>query len=430
MRKIAFLRSIEIQQTVPYLVELGAALRARGVVGKLFYTDGECGPDEFPGESEKLPAGVSVAQTLDRIRAWGADGVVSLSIPDENALRDALVCERLAADGIPTVMHSAAATGLMANKWETKQLVRAHGLDTPEGILVDGDLLNDRTVPVPAYRNYLGERAAELGYPLLSKPLWDCLGNGIRLIAGPAELDRYLDEPYDGNVVLERCLTGELCSVELVGSAGDYVVQPLLWKGPTGGEPTFAFSTVRYTAPRPDADALFAPVAEKLRGLCAALELSGSVEVEMIHHGDRFEVIEINPRVSGSTSLSIAASGLNTYVSMVDILFGEWGTRHDRGSGAARRVALQVPTAPMSPAADADARAALDVVRSSSFTVDGVRYANMVITCEYADVPRLGAVLDELTARHGFLTPRVRADVDVALAGVRGADRAALAPTP
>ncbi|GAA3028895.1 ATP-grasp domain-containing protein [Actinokineospora globicatena] len=427
MRKIAFLRSIEIQQTVPYLEELGVALRERGLVGKLFYTDGECAPGEFPGEVEKMPAGVSVAETLRRIREWGTDGVISLSIPDENALRDALVCERLAAEGIPTVMHSAAATGLMANKWETKLLVGAHGLDTPEGVLVDGDLLNSRTLPVPAYRDYLVERAGELGYPLLSKPLWDCLGNGIRFLADQGDLDGYLDEPYDGNVVLERCVAGELCSVEVVGAAGDYVVQPLLWKGPTGGAPTFAFTTVRYTAPRAEADERFAPVAERLKRLCAALEVTGSVEVEMIYVDGRYEVIEINPRVSGSTSLSIAASGLNTYVAMLDILFGEWGQRHDATSGSAKRIALQFPTTPLDDAADADIRATLAVVRSSSFTIDGTRYANTVITCEYSDVDTLGAHLDELSRRHGFLIPEVRAAVDDVLAGVRAAIDPALA---
>ena len=416
MKKVAFLRSIEIQQTVPHLDELGTALRECGLVGKLFYTDGDCRPGEFPGEAEKLPAGVSVEETLRRLRDWGADGVVSLSIPDENALRDALVCEQLA---VPTVMHSVAATALMANKWETKLLVGAHGLDTPEGMLVDGDLLNDRTLAVPAYRDFLGQRAAEIGYPLLSKPLWDCLGNGIRFIAGPDDLEKYLFQPYNGNVVLERCLSGELCSAEVVGADGDHIVQPLLWKGPTGGAPTFAFTTVRHTAPRPEADERFAPVAERLRRLCSALGVRGSVEVEMIYVDGGYQIIEINPRVSGSTSLSIAASGLNTYVAMLDILLGRWRRRYDPSLGTARRVALQFPTSPLTPDADADVRSTLDVVRSSSFTVDGQRYANMVITCEYSDVDALGDTLAALSQHHDFVAPRVRDAIADVLAGVR-----------
>ena len=46
-------------------------------------------------------------------------------------------------------------------------------------MLLDGDLLNKRNVSVPAYHDLILRSARSIGYPLLTKPLWDCLGNGI-----------------------------------------------------------------------------------------------------------------------------------------------------------------------------------------------------------------------------------------------------------
>ncbi|MFC1411268.1 acetyl-CoA carboxylase biotin carboxylase subunit family protein [Streptacidiphilus sp. N1-12] len=415
MRRIAFLRSIEVQQTDPYLNRLRLLARDRGLTFKLLFTDGECGPEDFPGEAEKLAADVSPAEIVERLRHWGADGVVSLSIPDENSVRDAVVRESLAEYGIPMVMHGLDATTVLANKWETKQAVRRHGLATPEGLYLDGDLLNQRNVKVPAYHDHVRRQAHRLGFPLLSKPLWDCLGTGIRFLPDDRALDAYLDAPYDGNTVLEKCLPGELCSVEIVGTAGDYVAQPLIWKGPTGGAPSFAFSQVRYAAPRPLQDEQFRPVLDRLLDLCAGLELHGAVEVEMIHDGESYQVIEINPRVSGSTTLSIAASGDNTYAGLVELLLGEWaGTA--RSFGARRRLAYQVPTRPLDPELLAELGRRLDLVRASSFHIDGHTYANMVLTCAFDGAAALADELGALTGQYRLLTPAVLAETRQLLA--------------
>ncbi|MDH6135818.1 hypothetical protein P3T37_005235 [Kitasatospora sp. MAA4] len=411
MARIALLRSIEIQQTDPYVGQLSSLCKELDLQLKLFYTDGECAPGDFPGESEKLASDLSSEAIAELILAWGADGVISLSIPDENSLRDAVVKERLAAHGVPMVMHGLDATCALANKWETKLVLAAHGLASPAGLLIDGDVLNGRNVPVPAYRDFLTAKASEIGYPVLSKPLWDCLGTGIRFLPDQDALVAYLDDPYDGNTVLEKCLSGELCSVEIIGRTGSYAVQPLIWKGPTGGAPSFAFGTVRYTAPRQEPDAHFEPVAERLRGLCEGLGIEGAIEVEMIYADGDYHVIEINPRVSGSTTLSIAASGSNTYAGLIHLLLGNWA-QESRGFGERRRLAFQLPICPPTPALSAVLGQRLDLIRASSFHIDGRTYANMVVTCEFDGTATLAATLLELTLEHGLLAPPVLAELE------------------
>jgi carbamoylphosphate synthase large subunit len=405
--KIAFLRSIEIQQAQPYVNGLAEVFDDRDIEAKLFYTHGDCLATDFPGQAEKLALDASCDEVVHHILSWGADGVISLSIPDENALRDAVVKERLSEHGVPMVMHAVETTRRLANKWETKETVTGYGLDTADGIFVDGDLLNGRGVHVPAYRCYLESKGCELGFPLLVKPLWDCLANGIQYIEDAAAWSAYLQRPLAGNATVEQCLTGELCSVEILGRRGDYVFQPLIWKGPTGGEPSFTFGQLRYAAPRQVADRDFARVRERLSQLCAGLDLDGSVEVEMIYRARRYHIIEINPRVSGTTSLSVAASGCNTYACLVDMLMGRWTTEQAQQLGRRRRLALQFPTRCLDDAALETATELLNVVRASSFHIDGESYANMMITCEDEDCTRLMSVLTSLCAEHDVVSPSV-----------------------
>ncbi|MFF3878142.1 acetyl-CoA carboxylase biotin carboxylase subunit family protein [Streptomyces sp. NPDC001978] len=411
MARIALLRSIEIQQTAPYIRQLDGLAAEAGLTLKLFYTDGDCGPDDFPGEAEKLPPGLSCDEIAERIVAWGADGAVSLSIPDENSLRDAVVREKLAAHGIPMVMHGLDATCVLANKWETKQMLARYGLATPAGLLVDGDLVRGRNVQAPAYQDFLLAKAEKLGYPLLSKPLWDCLATGVRFLPDAEALRSYLAEPYDGNTVLETCITGELCSVEIVGRPGHYALQPLIWKGPTGGAPSFVFGTVRYTAPRPGPDEHFRPVAERLVRMCDDFGIEGAVEVEMIYADEDYRIIEINPRVSGSTTLSIAASGDNTYTALLAVLLGTW-EQQAPGFGRRRRLALQLPICPPTPELTALLGERLDLVRASEFHIDGQAYANTVLTCELDRTDELAETLRSLTASHGLLRPAVLAEAE------------------
>ncbi|MGW0615720.1 ATP-grasp domain-containing protein [Streptomyces sp. NPDC002788] len=366
----------------------------------MFYTDGSCTPADFPGEAAKMSADITPNQVVGHLLEWQPDAVISLSIADENALRDALVKEELAAHGVPMVMHSVEATRRLANKWDTKELVRSFGLDTPDGMLLDGDLLNGRSLAVPAYSELVERSALRFGFPLLTKPLWDCLANGVAFLDGKADLRSYLRSPYNGNAVLEKCLRGELCSVEIVGRRGEYLFQPLIWKGQTGGKPEFTFGQLRYAAPRPAAEADFAPVARILRGMCEEIGIEGAAEVEMIYVNGTYQIIEINPRVSGSTTLSIAASGCNTYARLVDLAMNRWSkTLAHEWEQAPRRLAFQFPVTVLASDAEHAMEAELDLVRASRLHIDGVDHGNVILSCRSTEADHLIPKLRSLNER-------------------------------
>ncbi|WP_051839022.1 ATP-grasp domain-containing protein [Streptomyces sp. NRRL F-5126] len=396
MTRLAFLRSIEIQQTRPYLGMLRYRFTREGIVARLFHTEGDCGPEDFPGSAERVDPGVTPDVLARQVLAWRPDAVVSLSIPDENALRDAAVKERLERQGVPVVMHGLDTVNLLSNKWETKRVIAEHGLAQPDAVLLDGDLLNGRGLPVPAFRDVVLHQAQSLGYPLITKPLWDCLGNGMHVLADEDELSDYLRQPYNGNLMLERFTRGELCSVEVVGARGHYVVQPVIWMGPADDGPSSTFQRLRYVAPRPEADAAFAPVAQRLVRLCRSLDIEGALDMDMIYVDGEFHVLEINPRVSGATTLAIAGSGLNTYDCLVSMACGQWPHRLPAAAGQARMIALQFPLCSCGEDTDRLLADTLDLVRTATYHIDGVSVPNAVVTCAYDDALRLPPRLREL----------------------------------
>ncbi|MFE7271456.1 ATP-grasp domain-containing protein [Streptomyces sp. NPDC057623] len=394
VQKIAFLRSVEIRRADPYIQRCVRDLSRLGIESCLFHTHGTADDGDFPGERRRLDADVTPAELAREVTRWGADASVSISLPCENALRDATVKELLDARGIPTVMTPLPSTLALCDKWETKQLLVRAGLDTPRGVKVDSDLLAGRGVAFPAYADTLRASAARLGHPLLSKPLWDSTSMGIRALPDTAALDAYLSDPPEVSAVIEECVSGALCSVDIVGEPGKYRVLPVCWTGTAGAEPVFTFADLRWCGPRPKADADFAPVAARLTALCEELGVQGSVNVDMIYTGSRYVVLEINPRIGGATTLSCAASGTNTFDALAAMARRDYTPAPVRRTGWAieflspERLAAAVRT---------ELTVRLKVITAHELVIDGTSHGDIVVfTVAEGDEQRTVEQLEEL----------------------------------
>ncbi|MFD8859284.1 ATP-grasp domain-containing protein [Streptomyces vinaceus] len=422
MRKIAFLRSVGIRRADPYVQRAVRALAAEGIEAGLFHTSGAAGDEDFPGHRQRLDRAVTPRELADAVAAWGADAAVSISLPCENALRDAAAKAFLDAEGIPTVMTPLAATMLLVDKWETKRLCERAGLPVPEGFRVDSDLLAGRGLAVPGYRDALRVRAEQTGYPLMAKPVWDSTSMGIRALRSPADLDAYLDAHVDAHIgahigaridaplphgpaavsaVVEQVVEGDLCSVDIVGRPGAYTVLPLCWTGRAGAEPVFTFADLRWCGPREEADAAFGEVARTLVDLCESLGVYGSVNVDMVHTGGRFVILEVNPRIGGATTLSCAASGTNTFTSLARMARGLPVT-----GGTARRAGWAIEFLAgdgVPPEVVAELRRSVSVVTAHELVIDGASHGDIVvITLAEGEEERTVKALTELHEATGF----------------------------
>ncbi|MGH3438147.1 MAG: ATP-grasp domain-containing protein [Sciscionella sp.] len=320
---LTFLRSIEVAQATPFLAYSIQQLRRRGVQSQMYYTDGECTPADFPGRATKIPPEVTATEICTILADHDRPALVSLSIPDENAVRDAFVKEQLEHRGGRVVCCNALMASTFANKWATKSVLTAHGISVPDAVPVDGDLLNGRGPNYVEYTSVLRTQVRKLGYPVLVKPLWDCLGNGIVYLANERDLNTYLTAPGPGNAIIERCITGTLCSVEVLSCDGRVYIQPIALKGPANGPPSFAFTQVRHTRAL-STDPADQDLATRLTQLCNSGGIEGAIEFEFVYDGSDYICIEVNPRVSGSTGISIAASGVNTYYQLARMALRPW----------------------------------------------------------------------------------------------------------
>ncbi|MGW6698540.1 ATP-grasp domain-containing protein [Nocardia sp. NPDC055049] len=412
MKRIAFLYTDEFHWSAPYLDVALSRLGAE-ITAKLFFIENEREVQDFPVEAEQLKPGMDCDQLVDKLLEWGADGVISLPMYDQETMRDAVVKDHLADRGIPMIMHRPEVIRMFSSKWDTKEVVRRFGIEASDGILIDGDLLNGRGPAVYGYPAYVRRRALELGFPLLVKPLWDCGANGICFIENELALINYLQDPYDGNAVLEQCLEGELCSVEIVGHDGSYVIQPLIWKGRTGSAPPFmASDRFRYCIPRREADDAFAPIAARLRTMCTTLGVEGVIEVEMIYVENTYRVIEINPRLSGTTTLSIAASDCDTYGCLVAMLLGNWTEEYARSGERRMRSAFQFPVLRLTDELVYALELDFGLVRTRSFTFRGREFHDVVVTCEFTETALLKSKLASLQSRFNLLTRALAAEAD------------------
>jgi len=282
---LAFLRSIEVEQAHPHLAECHSWLNEQGVTSHLIYSDGDVSPRLFGGETTRLPeagALVDFASAFEHTVPPGGVGV-SISIPDENVVRDAVLGSSQTTGGRTVLAPSVSVALTLSSKWETKHALRQHGIPTPRGFYIDGDLLAGRASVQMEYAPALNALARNLTFPVLVKPVWDCLGNGMVQFDERESFSEWLTVGgMNVNCVVEELVDGELCSVEVISDGESVLMQPIVWKGPTISAGTFAFEQVRWSNSSIDMDTTDPGLAIRIRDMCRRDGLRGAYEFEFI----------------------------------------------------------------------------------------------------------------------------------------------------
>jgi len=378
MRRVAYIRSIETRQARPFLRDAALALTGEGAEPILVHTDDVVDDDDFAGETVAVAQTVDAAELVTVLRRLRVDLAVSISIPDNSSVRDAVVRQLIQERGdIDVVAHPVELAATFADKHSTKTLLERFSIATPRSVYVDGDLLNGRSPGYPDYVHVLSDRLDAVGYPAIVKPLWDCLANGMVVVRDREAFRRLVaDGALTGNALVERCVDGRLCSMEVITDGRTTFCQPMVWKGWSGDGPEFAFDQVRVAGIDPvELHSRIRVLQDSVHELCVATAARGALEFEFILADDTFWCIEVNPRVSGSTGTSIAASGVNTYRELAASARPGWVAPPPRDAGF---VAWQMPIA----RPDIDLLglpSGTTMVRDTTFCVDGRTYETVLL---------------------------------------------------
>jgi hypothetical protein len=324
--RILFLDDDGLSRAVPYVRQLGhEPVVLRTGVYDHWHADETTGLDV---EVHHLPSDSSAQQLIDAACALAPDALISLALLDPFCHRDAVVADFFRADrGLPVVANRVADILLANDKWRTKELLRAHGIAVTAAARVES-------------RGEAEAAAEHAGYPVLVKRNDGYSGTGMRLFHDADQLRHYFRLDH-GPLLLEPFLDGIELSVDVLCWGGQCRPLAVVYKGSTDRDlrrhPIYRLRLAPYLLPPPLLRRVLAIAARAVE----LLGLVGIAECELILHPERGPlVLEINPRLAGTTPLSAAASGIDPHLQLVDMALSRCDLKRLSGHP---QVAVQVP---------------------------------------------------------------------------------------
>jgi carbamoyl-phosphate synthase large subunit len=191
-------------------------------------------------------------------------------------------------------------------------------IDTAEDRAKFAHLLEKLKIPQPAWRAFttIDEASAfadDVGYPVLVRPSYVLSGQAMRVIAGRADLARFLSEAARVSpqhpVVLTKFVEGA-DEVELDGiSDGDHVLVAGILEhveraGVHSGDAIFCLP------PRHTSGEVQAKLLEAAGRLARNLEIRGPFNVQFLVKDEAYQIIELNLRASRSLPFLAKATGV------------------------------------------------------------------------------------------------------------------------
>jgi biotin carboxylase len=182
------------------------------------------------------------------------------------------------------------------------------------------------------------------------------------------------------DVLVERFIDGDAGSVEIIGEPGHYVFQHPCWMGPTERSIADTFNTIRVSHPGLFSDVLNGELRHNISRLLGSLRFRGACCVDFVATGQALKVLEINPRVSGVSCLSAAASGLNAFEATYLISTSRWA-HQSSSAGLSQGAAVQAGgrEADKILAALTTVRHSIHIYRNNEIVVDGERSRSVII---------------------------------------------------
>ena len=154
--------------------------------------------------------------------------------------------------------------------------------------------------------------AQEHIYPIVIKKKTGTFGTGNQIILSASDLDIKIDYP----VIVERFVSGEEWSVNVMVNRGFIRILPPIYKGCTDNSLIHPANRVRYSASNYRTN-IKKEMQKVTLDVFSKLSFSGFAELEFIVENDTVYILELNPRISASLKMSLLISNAN----ITDIFF-------------------------------------------------------------------------------------------------------------
>ncbi|MBR5965642.1 MAG: hypothetical protein IK015_05960 [Treponema sp.] len=305
----------------------------------------------------KLLSGGGAQKIADEILALKPDVAVAASFwltpYDWLGLQDAMVGDILRGRGVRVVCHSARTQALCFDKKATSDFLKRNGFKCADSVYVDYDLFwaqrKKSEVRDNVYREYVLRQIERLHFPVIIKDTTGLSSYGMEVLPTIGAVRGYLDsKKFNSSRLVEEFLDGPQfgteihCTQDQDGGGDVKALQDL-----NGGGlcvdvfPPLLYSVNQYGICSPKQSVKLGPLTlsrykcQELRGelerLARLLQFEGSAQVDLVFHKEQWHIIEINPRLSGSSAAIALIKGKTLPRILTDFALGAAGLQAQDG---------------------------------------------------------------------------------------------------
>lgn len=275
---------------------------------------------------EVLPATDGIDDILQKIASYGPDVAIPLSIPDIpydwNAIRDAVIAEKLSDMGIRTIATSSDRMLDAFDKGRMNNILESNGFNVARHLLVSGNLFHaerDPDITKNFYTEYVYHKLEAFRYPVVIKPSYGAGSVGLTVAKDFAACkEALLAADGDLDLMVEEWISGDNFGVEIYGQPGDYTVtSPVLFSVTDDGM-TDPFASIKFGSVDQEKYHV-AELSEVMLRLADLMGLSGTAEVDLIFSDGKWFIIEVNPRYSLLALVPATMEGRSVFLPYMEL---------------------------------------------------------------------------------------------------------------
>ena len=279
---------------------------------------------DYEGAEISKPDGIDVCL----LQAGGAENIASqiLALKPDVAvaasfwitpydwlgLQDAMVADILRQNGVRVVSHRADTQAVCFDKARTHDFLERNGFNCAKAVYVDYDMFwAERKKPEArdnVYREYVLRQIERLNFPVIIKDTVGLSSYGMEVVHTMGQVRNYLEsKKFNSARLVEEFLDGPQFGTEVHATKRGVMVNqnvdvfpPLLYSVNQYGicSPKQSVKLGPLTLPRYKCQEL----KSELERLARLLDFEGIAQVDLAFHNDKWHIIEINPRLSGSSA--------------------------------------------------------------------------------------------------------------------------------
>lgn len=245
------------------------------------------------------------------------------------SIKDSMIAQLLAIQGIKTVANSVELTSKSFDKWQTHVLLENSEFFIPKAVYVHHELFwcerGRKEIKSNVYKELVLSQLENLKYPVIIKDTVGLSSYGAEVVPTFKAAQGYLlSHKNSSDRIVEEYVEGLQFGAEIHGTPGNYTILP-----------PFLFSVNQYGITSPKQSVKLGPIENQkyctndlqkmLLNLAEKLKFSGIVQVDLVFSESekKWYILELNPRLSGMSELYAAAQNVSLCKMLLKIALGE-----------------------------------------------------------------------------------------------------------